>query len=95
VSADVVWYKMIPDSICYRPLSVPRFSQWECPRATPNQFHRSLQERLAKLAYTGFNAQSPTQEARFNRTELFARTDNFLFADHSPRTLFAHVVLQD
>ena len=23
VSADVVWYKMIPDSICYRPLNVP------------------------------------------------------------------------
>ena len=30
----------------------------------------------------GSNAQSPTQKTRFNRTELFARTDNFLFADH-------------
>jgi len=24
VSADVVWYKMMPDGIWYRPLNVPR-----------------------------------------------------------------------
>ena len=24
MSADFVWYRMIPDGICYRPLNVPR-----------------------------------------------------------------------
>ena len=45
MSADVVWCEIIPDSICYRPLNVPKISA-----STKFKSDRRLLSDLAKRA---------------------------------------------
>jgi len=57
VSADVVWYKMIPDRICYRPpLPTPEFSLLSWRRSV------TLRETFAITPHNGvLNSSNPIQ----------------------------------